>query len=128
MSPSVRAPTRAKITLTVWHERITVRQGDDRLETTARVYPDAGIVVLEEASVEGAGGAVRFVREIAVELFKLYPETMEDARLVLYQPVTGATTRSRYLEWTPTERRIDGWHTALRAELVARTGDRSLPK
>jgi hypothetical protein len=128
MSTSVRAAPRAKNTLTVWHERVTVRQGDDALEVTARVYPDAGIVVLEKARVDGAGGAVRLIREIAVALFELYPETMEDARLVLYQPVTGATTRSRYLEWTPTERAIHGWHGALRDELVQLTGDRSLPK
>jgi hypothetical protein len=128
MTVAARRSTRIQPDPTVWLERVTVRQGDDGLEATARVYPDAGIVVLEEVQVDGAGGAVRYIREIAVELFKLYPETMEDARLVLYQPVTGATTRSRYLEWTPAARRIDGWHTALRAELVARTGDRSLPR
>jgi hypothetical protein len=121
--PARRSSTKRE-PVTAWRERLVV---DDDLEVIARVYPDAGIVVLEELGVRGGASVVSKIEEIALELTALFPETMDAARVVLFQPVNMWTTRPRYMEWCGMARGGDGWTPVFRGEIVSMTGDRTLP-
>ncbi|NJK46734.1 MAG: hypothetical protein HC933_22995 [Pleurocapsa sp. SU_196_0] len=85
---------------TVWRECVTLEtQTGDALEIEARIYPDAGVVVLKEIGDRGGSSVVGRIEEIALELTARYPETMDTARITLFQPANMWTTRPRYLEW-----------------------------
>ena len=90
--------------VTIWLERVVLHgAGGETLIVSARVYPDAGIVVLEEVSSDGSLSVVADVREILLELARLYPETLEEARVAMVQPRNMWSTRLRYMEWEPAE-------------------------
>ena len=101
--------------------------GGETLEVRARLYPDAAIVVLEEIASDGSLSVVADVREILLELARLYPETLEDARVAMVQPRNMWSTRLRYMEWEPAEPVSAGWQPIWRQELVRLTKDTSLP-
>ena len=55
--------------VTVWLERVVLRgAGGETLEVRARVYPDAGIVVLEEVSSDGS---LSIVADVGLKVTKL---------------------------------------------------------
>ena len=114
---------------TIWRERISLRtKRGETLEIMVRLYPDAGLVVLEEIGDRAGGSSVvGRIDEIALELTARYPETMDTARITVYQPANMWTTRPRYMEWRRAARAIDGWTPVWRQELVKRTGDHGLP-
>ena len=114
--------------ITVWLERVVLHgAGGETLEVRARLYPDAGIVVLEEVSSDGSLSVVADVREILLELARLYPETLAEARVAMVQPRNMWSTRLRYMEWRPAEPVSLGWRPVWRQELVRLTKDTSLP-
>ena len=126
MTAALHRERRAPIT--VWLERVVLHgAGGETLEVRARLYPDAGIVVLEEVSSDGSLSVVADVREILLELARIYPETLEEARVAMVQPRNMWSTRLRYMAWEPAEPVSAGWRPVWRQELVRLTKDTSLP-
>ena len=96
--------------ITVWLERVVLHgAGGETLEVRARVYPDAGIVVLEEVSSDGGLSVVADMRDILLELAWRYSEMLEEARVATVQPRNMWSTRLRYMEWEPAEPVSAGW-------------------
>ncbi len=112
----------------MWLERIVLHgTSGETLEVRARLYPDAAIVVLEEIASDGSLSVVADVREILLELARLCPQTLAEARVAMVQPRNMWTTRLRYMEWTQAEPISLGWKPIWRQELVRLTKDTSLP-
>jgi len=127
-APALEPRAHRRAPVTVWLERVVLRgAGGETLEVRARIYPDAGIVVLEEVSSDGSLSVIADVREILLELARLYPETLAEARVAMVQPRNMWSTRLRYMEWRPAEPVSLGWRPVWRQELVRLTKDTSLP-
>jgi hypothetical protein len=109
-----RRSSRAKSALAVWCEQLRIVHGSDTLEIRVRIYPEAKVIVIEELGERNGLSAVSLIAEIALELMRICPETMDEARVFLYQPISMWTTRSRYLEWRRAIRAIDGWSSVRR--------------
>jgi hypothetical protein len=124
-----RKPRRRK-DITVWQEHVIVSgAGGETLEVLVRLYPDAepSVVVLEEIASNGGLSVVSRVREILLELTQLYPETLEDAIVALYQTRCTWSSRGRYLEWRLAEPISAGWKPVLRQTHERLSGDTRLP-
>ena len=83
--------------------------------------------MLEEVSSDGSLSVVADVRDILLELARIYPETLEQARVAMVQPRNMWSTRLRYMEWQPAEPVSAGWQPIWRQELVRLTRDTCLP-
>jgi hypothetical protein len=107
----------------VWYDEIVL--GD--LVVDVRVYPDADLVILEETSEAQGSSVIGEIRDLVLELNLRYPETMADARVIVFQPPGPTRTRSRYLSWRVAIPAARGWTPVERRDLVKRTRDRTLP-
>jgi hypothetical protein len=120
---TLTAARRTREEITVWYDEIVLGE----LVVDVRVYPDADLVLLEETSETQGSSVIGEIRELVLELNSRYPETMADARVVVFQPPGSTLTRSRYLEWRLAIPAARGWTPVERRELVKRTRDRMLP-